>query len=401
MEISLAIIGLLFSFFFAGSEAAYMAFNNLRLEVWERNNRPFAKTARRFTERPENFYSTILLGNNVSNVTYSSFATILLIPYMNDTLAWFIITLIVLFFGEIFPKVLFQAYANRIVLNVLMLIKMVYLFSYPIIKTINKIISMVYGLLGVRENSFNMLYSREELRLILEEETEPSDQHRQRYIMNILEFSSAKVSEAMTPRTEIIAVPQDTSWEDLLDIMTESGKLHIPVYKENLDDIVGLVFIFDMFEPFSAIDTVIKPIQYVPETKNCSELLNELQTTNSTVAVVIDEYGGTEGLVTTDDLVEVVFGEFLELHEEAPVVKAMNDKTWLIDARIDLEELENQIGLTFPEGDYETLAGFIINELGHIPPKNTLLEHDAFRIKIIDASAKRVKKVKLIRNTSE
>jgi len=397
MEIFLALLGLLLSFFFAGSEAAYMAFNNLRLEVWERRKRPFVRTARRFVEHPENFYSTILLGNNTANITYSTFATVLLISYLDETVAWFIITAVVLFFGEIFPKMLFRSYANRIVLNMLLLVRLFYLLGMPLIKLINKLISMFYRVMRIPGESVQNLFSREELRIILEEEGEQADYHRQRYISNVLELSTAKVTEAMTPRTEIISATDNISWEGLLDIMIESGKNHIPVFKESLDNITGIVFLYDMLEPDIRIETIIKPVQFIPETKNCSELLREFQENNRTLAVIIDEYGGTKGLVTLNDLIEVVFGEFLDPYENFPVVKALNDHTWMVDARVDLEELDELIGAHFPEGDYETLAGFILDRLGHIPKPGDTLVMKHIRIEIEEASPKKIYKVKLIK----
>lgn len=401
MELSIALSGLLLSFFFAGSEAAYMAFNNLRLELWERRGLPLAHTARQFTDRPENFYSTILLGNNLANITYSTFATVLLIRYMDETVAWMCITFVVLFFGEIFPKVLFQSFANRIILNLLLLVRMFYILGYPLIKLLNKVISLIYFFLRMPDLSFQSLFSRDELRIMLEEEGDSNDNFRQRYIANILEFSSARVTEAMTPRTEIIAVPENATWEELLDVMISSGKHHIPVFRETLDNIIGLIFLFDMLDPADTIDHLIKPVHYVPETKNCPELLRELQAANSTIAVVIDEYGGTEGIVTTDDLVEIVFGEFLEPYETPPAVKALNDRTWLIDARVDLDELEGMINISFPEGDYETLAGFIIDQMGQIPKVKDILVFEDYRIEIAEASPKKVYKVKLIRQVKE
>ncbi len=401
MELSIALTGLLLSFFFAGSEAAYMAFNNLRLELWERRGRPLAHTARQFTDRPENFYSTILLGNNLANITYSTFATVLLIRYMDETVAWMCITFVVLFFGEILPKVLFQSFANRIILSLLLLVRIFYILGYPLIKLMNKIISLIYYFLHMPDISFQSLFSRDELRIMLEEEGDSNDNFRQRYISNILEFSSVRITEAMTPRTEIIAVPENATWEELLDVMISSGKHHIPVFRESLDNITGLVFLFDMLDPADTIDHLIKPVQYVPETKNCPELLRELQAANSTIAVVIDEYGGTEGIVTTDDLVEIVFGEFLEPYETPPAVKALNDRTWLIDARVDLDELEGMINISFPEGDYETLAGFIIDQMGQIPKVKDILVFEDYRIEIAEASPKKVYKVKLIRQLKE
>lgn len=399
MEFQLALAGLILSFFFAGSEAAYMAFNNLRLDLWERQNKPFARSARKFTEHPENFYSTILLGNNVANITYSTFATVLLIHYMDETLAFAMITSIVLFFGEIFPKMLFRSYANRIILKVLILVRIFYLASFPFVKFVNRLITLFYRLLGMPTKTSTIFFSRDELQVMLEEEVESND-FRQKYIANVLGFSSVKVTEAMTPRTEIAGVTTKTSWDDVLDIMIASGRNTIPVYKDSIDNIIGAVYLFDMLEPLSQIETVVKPIEYVPETKKCSELLREFQEHNTSLAVVVDEYGGTEGLVATDDLIEILFGEFLEPYEQVRYVKALNERTWLIDARVYIEDLADQIGIPFPDGDFETLAGLILDRLGQIPKIGDTLECENFRIEIIEASPKKIYKVKLIRKIS-
>jgi len=391
--------GLILSFLFAGSEAAYTGFNKMRLDVWIHQGVRSALTARKFTERPENFYTTILLGNNGANTLYSVFATVMLIQYINETLAWLIITFIVLFFGEILPKTLFRLFANQIILRVIFLVQMFFYLFMPVIKIVNKMINLIFRILGQQKRTVRNLYSREELTLLLEEShLRRSKYQEQKYISNILDFASSRVKEAMTPRTEIIAVQKGADWEEVQKLMIESGQFHVPVYGDSLDDIFGVIFLFDMFVQVESIDSIIKPVHYVPESNSCSQVLRDFQERNISIAVVIDEYGGTAGIVSTDDLIEVLFGDFQETFEMIPTAKALNANTWLIDARMDLEELSELIDMEFPEGDFETLAGYILHTKGSIPRRNEEIEFPGYRIKIIDSDPKRIIRIKLIRN---
>jgi CBS domain containing-hemolysin-like protein len=176
------------------------------------------------------------------------------------------------------------------------------------------------------------------------------------------------VREAMVPRTAIEAIDEKSSVDELSRLITETGKSKIPVYRATIDNIVGIIFFFDLLQKKSNIKDLIKPVRYVPENKKCNELLREFQQTNISIAIVVDEYGGTAGIVTIEDLVEELFGEFNESHksEIEPIVR-VNQNTWKIQADEEIDVINEQLNTNLPEGEYETIAGLVLAKLGRIP----------------------------------
>ncbi len=399
MELYLAIFGLILSFFFAGSEAAFTKFNRLRLEVWKKRRVRLSKNAFMFVKAPEKFFSTILVGNNFANILYTTFATVLFIGYLNESVSWILILIIVLLIGEILPKTMFRAVADRIILQILLIVRIFYILLKPVIEGINYLVEAMLRTFKLEPHNFSTYFSREEMELLLSTgyRTKTKDSQEQKYIMKILGFSESKVREVMTPRTDIIACSIDTSWEQLEDLMTEHKKMRIPVYDKDLDNIIGFAFMYDIINNEQKdINLILKQVPFVPENKNCLELLREFQERNTSTAIVLDEYGGTAGLVTTDDLIEEVFGEFQQVGEITPHIKALNNFTWIIDAKVELDELTELIEIDFEPTESETLAGYVLEKMGKIPKVDETLMSEKFRIHILEATEKRIDKVKLI-----
>ena len=399
MEIYLAILGLILSFFFAGSEAAFTKFNRLRLEVWKKRKIRLTKNASMFVKTPENFFSTILIGNNFANILYTTFATVMLIVYLDESISWILITIVVLFIGEILPKTIFRSIADRIILQILFIVRIFYIILKPIIVSINYLVEGILRIFKIESHNFSTYFSREEMELLLSKgyNTPTEDGLEQKYIMKVLGFSESKVREAMVPRTDIVACPKDMKWDALEDLMINSRKMRIPIYETDLDNIVGVVFMYDVIQNKERdFNSILKQVPFVPENKNCLELLREFQEKNISMAIVLDEYGGTAGMVTTDDLIEEVFGEFQQVGEITPQIKALNNFTWLVDGKVELDELMDFTDIEFELTESETLAGYILEKMGKIPKQDEIVEFDTFRIQIIEASDKRIDKVKLI-----
>jgi putative hemolysin len=398
MEIYIAIVGLILSFFFAGSESAFTAFNKLRLEVWKKRGKRFTINASFFVKQPENFFSTILMGNNLANILYTTFATVLLIQYLNETLTWAILTAIVLFLGEILPKTLFRSVANRVVLQVLLLVRLFYIMLKPFILSINFLVEMFLKMIRVEHRDVKSYFSREEMELLLHEAYGVGSANlEQKYISNVLGFYESKVREAMTPRTALIGCPKNAKWTELKDLVLDNQKTRIPIFEESLDNIVGIAFMYDIIsEQYDSIETVLKPAYFVPENKSCLDLLREFQRQSISTAIVLDEYGGTAGIVTSNDLIEELFGEFERGGETQPQIKRLNNFTWLVEGRMDLDDLAEKTGIDFPETESETFAGFLLDVLGHIPKIGEEKLFKDFRIEVVDATDKRIEKVKMI-----
>ena len=399
MEIYLAIFGLILSFFFAGSEAAFTKFNRLRLEVWKKRKVRLSKNASMFVKAPEKFFSTILIGNNFANILYTTFATVIIIGYLNKSISWLIIMIVVLFIGEILPKTLFRSVADRIILQTLLIVRIFYILLKPIIEGINYLVESILKIFKLEPHNFSTYFSREEMELLLSTgyKTKTEDSQEQKYIMKILGLSESKVREAMIPRTDIIACSKDTPWEQLEDLMSEHKKMRIPVYNNDLDNIIGVAFLYDIIgNEDKNINSILRQVPFVPDNKNCLELLREFKDKNISTAIVLDEYGGTAGMVTTDDLFEEVFGGFQQTGELTPQIKALNNFTWIIDAKVELDELSELIGIDFEPTENETLAGYILEKMGKIPKTDEISEFDKFRIQILEATEKRIEKIKLI-----
>jgi putative hemolysin len=242
LEFYLAITGLLLSFFFAGSEIAFTSFNKLRLDVWFKQRVPFAGNAARFVQKPEEFFSTILVGNNLANILCTTFATYILIAFYDETITWLIITGAVLFFGEILPKTLFRPLADKIILKILLLVRLFYFLSKPFITFINYFVERFLRLLRVKHTAVMTYFSREEMKLLLHEGygfLRPESE--QKYLRNILEFSESRVREAMTPRAEMIAASQKVKMSEILQLMADHRLSRIPIYDTTLDNIIGIV----------------------------------------------------------------------------------------------------------------------------------------------------------------
>ena len=400
LDISLALLGILLSAIFAGAEAAYTIFNKLRLEIWKKQKVALLRPLLFFQERPEDFFSTILFGNNVSNILTTTFATVFLIRFMGEGTSWLIITFSILLFGEIIPKSLFRSMVNIVIRPVLFIVYIFYWLLSPFIWFLNLLVDLTLSLFKIQHESTHYFFSRDELELLLKEGLggEEKENPELKYIDKILDFGSIKVREAMTPRTELIAAPESVEIEELKELFIKHSVMHIPIYRKDLDDIKGIAFLYDLFDNPVSVNDIIKPLEMVPENISCAQLMKEFKKKNISVALVVDEYGGTAGLVTMDDLIDTMFGDFPEAFDKVPQIRALNNHTWLMDGNFPLEELEDIVDLKFPEGDYETIAGLILQKAGHIPQQNETILFDDFRVVVTRVAKHKILEVKLVKN---
>lgn len=392
MEFLLALSGLIASFFFAGAEAAYTAFNKIRLDIWARQKKRFIQSALFFQKKPEDFFSTILIGNNFANILYTTFATVFIINYVNETTSWLLITGIVLFFGEIFPKTLFRSLADKIILQVLMVVRLIYIILKPVIFVLNAFINFFLKILHITHKPVMDYFSKDEFQVFLHAGL--AQDEKQKFISNVIQFKDVKVREAMIPRTELVAVEEPSSWDEAYQGLMNSGLPFILFYKESLDQITRAAFAYEFLEVQDNLNDIGLPLEVVPEMKSCAKLMKEFQQNNITIAMVVDEYGGTAGVVTMDDLIDEVFGEV----ESEGQIKALNQHTWLLDGSVELDIISEFLELRLDNIQNETIAGFVLEKTGSIPNEGAFIEFPDFRIEIIRASHKRIKQVKLIKN---
>lgn len=396
-------ISLVLSFFFSGTETAFVSMNKVRVELWRRRKDRVATVIHKFLEKPETFLYTTLIGNNIVNVAFASFATIYFNEYLHihPEISWLIIVSVAVLFGEIIPKTLFRSLADWVIRKVAYPLQLFYYFLFPISVVVNRIAEKILSLFGSAKGEVRQFYSEKDIEILLREgrdvvqRTAPEEGG---YLSGILSLRELWVREAMVPRADIIAIPKSASIRELTRVFEDSGHTKLPVYDHSLDEIVGVVFLKDLFLGYKRIGKMLRPVMFVPETKRCSELLSEFKKNNTTIAIVIDEYGGTAGLITTEDLVEVLFGEIEDEYDEQEVmVRKIDEKTYRVNARIEIEKLNELLNLQLPEEeDYETLAGFLLTRLGHIPRREETVEYRHIKMTVTSATRRKIKWVKLV-----
>lgn len=402
IEIILAVIGLILSAFFSGTEIAFVSANSMQIEVWRRQELPGAEDASALMADPSSFLNITLIGTNIANIMATSFATIVLIQYFNEIEVVLLTSLVILIFGEILPKTIFRERANIISVRVTPVLRFFRYVFYPILQ-----IAGAYSKILTRwlkdEEKVTEAFSKDDLRLLFSQvgKTDVIEPHEKRFIAKLFNFGQQTARDAMTPRTEISAINHDSSIEKAKQIFLESGHSKLPVYEGTIDKIVGIIFLYDLFEPHEHIDELIREPTFVPEAKNLAELLSEFQDNKNSIGIVIDEYGGTAGLITVEDIVEELFGEFEdEFDFEQVTVKSIDDG-YLLSARAEVDYLNEMLHLGIPEGEYETLGGYLEDRLGRIPTTGDEIIIENHKYIITKASQKKVEQIKLLFRSNE
>ena len=423
MELLLIILALAFSAFFSGSEIAFVVANRLRIEVEARRGGLVGPIVRRFIADPSLFLTTTLVGNNVALVVYSTLMAFYLEPpferFFGTTLQLeeatthaavlsaqtLTASVIVLLVGEVLPKSVMREVANRAVFVLALPLRLCYYLLLPFIKIANGAAAVLIRLFSAEADSLSQ-FMRRDFEVIIKESREGTDANMHdeetELVSNVLALSGLRVKESMVPRTDIEAIDEGASIDDLRSRMVETGLSKLPVYRENIDHIVGVVFAYDLFQNPDSIAQIIKPIKFVPESKRSKDLLREFLSTNASIAVVIDEYGGTSGLVTREDLLEELFGDIQdEFDVEEFVMRQTSENTFTVSGRVDVDELVEKFGLVFPEGDYETVAGYLLERLGTIPSVRQEFTLDGYRFVILKATPNRIDLLRIIRQPVE
>lgn len=415
MEISIIIVCLILSAFFSGMEIAFISSNKIYLEIEKKQDNFISKTLTKLTEKPSKFIAAMLVGNNLSLVIYGFFMGELLLRWVNSLGYHFsdvlnllvqtsLSTLIVLITAEFLPKVFFQIYANSFIrffaIPAYFFYWLFYYISTFFIWISDFILRKFFRTAG---DQVQLYFSKAELgnyiteQMSTVEEDDEVDSEIQIF-QNALEFSGVKARDVMTPRTEIVAVELFDSIEELKQLFVETGYSKILVYQNSLDDILGYVHSFELFKKPKNIKSVVISVEFVPETIYIKEVLNLLTKKRKSVAVVLDEYGGTSGIVTIEDIVEELFGEIEDEHDsdEELIEKELEEDVYLFSTRFDVEYLNQTYKLNIPESDsYGTLGGFIVDHTKEIPQKGEVIVIGPYHFVIEEATNKKIELVKL------
>lgn len=412
LVIIIIVVSLLLSAFFSGMEIAYVSSNKIHIEIEKKQKGFLAKILSKLTAKPSKFIATMLIGNNIALVIYGLFMGDLLVDWFQTLLSTnsgfvnylltdlslltqtVISTLVILFTAEFLPKVFFQIYSNT-------LIKVfafpAYLF-YVLFSFVSDFVIWISDVVLKRffktdGDQVQLAFTKVELGNYISEQMESVEAHDEvdseiQIFQNALEFAEVKAREVMVPRTEIIAVELNDSIKDLNVLFIETGCSKILVYKDTIDDIVGYAHAYELFKKPKTIKAMVLPVEFVPETMLINDILNVLTKKRKSIAIVLDEYGGTSGLMTVEDIVEELFGEIEDEHDTVDLTEEkVDDFNFIFSARLEVDYINEVYKINLPEGEnYETLGGLIVDHTEMIPQQDDVVDTEKFQFKILEVS---------------
>jgi CBS domain containing-hemolysin-like protein len=413
-EVIIILISLIFSAFFSGMEIAFISSNKLRIEVDRKKGVMGSKVISFFSENARQYIATMLVGNNIALVIYGIVMAILLEPLIIVftrsesvilVVQTIVSTLIILITAEFLPKTLFRINPNT-ALKVFMLPTLFfYILLYPVTKLIIALSNLLFkAFRGFPVNNANgtNVFGKVDLNHLVSEiqykELDKLDEeHEIRIFQNALDFSNVKLRDCMIPRTEIVALEENCSVEDLKQRFIETGLSKILIYKESIDNVIGYVNTRALFKNPEEIPPLIHTIPIVPESMPAKKLLESLIKQQISIALVVDEFGGTSGIVTIEDILEEIFGEIEDEHDTILLTEEkISENEYMFSGRLEIDYLNDKYRLDIPKKDeYETLAGFILYHYENIPSINDRIEIESFIIKILDVSETRIELLQL------
>ncbi len=412
---------LILSAFFSGMEIAYVSSNKIHIEIEKKQKDFIAKILTKLTARPSKFIATMLIGNNVALVVYGFLMGRLLVNWFQALMPTqfgfvnylftdlslltqtIISTLIILITAEFLPKVFFQIYANSFLkifaFPAFLFYQLFYFITDFVIWISDNILRRFFKTEG---DNVQLALTKVELGNYISEQMESVEANEEldseiQIFQNALEFSEVKAREVMVPRTEIVAVEVSDSIKNINSIFTSSGLSKLLVYKESIDDILGYVHSFELFKKPKTIKAIILPVEFVPETMLVKDVLNVLTKKRKSIAVVIDEYGGTSGIMTIEDIVEELFGEIEDEHDTVELIEEkIDDNNYKFSARLEVDYINETYKLNLPESEnYETIGGLIVDETEEIPKVNDKVTIENFLFTILEVSSTKIDVVAL------
>ncbi|MDB2462999.1 hemolysin family protein, partial [Algibacter sp.] len=406
------IVSLILSAFFSGMEIAYVSSNKIHIEIEKKQDGILAKALSKLTVKPSKFITTMLIGNNIALVIYGFFMGDLLVNWFQTLLPTpyasldylftdlslltqtIISTFVILITAEFLPKVFFQIYANTLIKALAIPAYIFYvLFSFisDFVIWISDFVLKVF--FKTEGDQIQLAFTKVELGNYISEQMESVEEQdvvdsEIQIFQNALEFSEVKAREVMVPRTEIIAVEISNTVKSLNALFTETGRTKILVYKDTVDDILGYVHSFELFKKRKTIKSMLTPVEFVPETVLIKDVLNVLTKKRRSIAVVLDEYGGTSGIMTVEDIVEELFGEIEDEHDAVVLIEeVLENDSYKFSARLEVDYLNEAYKLNLPESEnYETLGGLIVNHTEEIPAQNDIVQIETFQFTILEVS---------------
>ena len=405
-------ITLLLSAFFSGMEIAFVSSNRMLAEMDKGTSRLTRRLQTFFYKNPNDFVSTMLVGNNIVLVVYGIFVARLLDntifkgldPAISVTADTILSTLVVLFTGEFLPKTLFKSNPNKFFSFFVFPAYLFYLLLWPVSRfstLLSKILLKISGVKVDKDNDDGE-FSKVDLDYLVQSSIDNATDNSQiddevRIFQNALEFSDTKVRDCMVPRTEICAVEKSSSLSDLKNIFIESGKSKILVYDNDIDHIIGYIHSLELFRNPNDWHNHIRTMPFVPETMSARKMMQTFLQQKKSLGVVVDEFGGTSGIISLEDIVEEIFGDIEDEHDNSNYIAQKNsDGTYLLSARLEIDKVNDLFSLDIPESeDYMTIGGFILHEYENFPKLNEVVRIGRFEFKIIKNTMTKIELVRL------
>lgn len=425
-QLLILLILILLNAYFAAAEIAYISLNDAKIAKQAKEGNKKAKQIEQMLKNPSKFLATIQIGITLAGFLSSAFASDAfadqLAPILNSWIpaislgVWkgisiVIITIILSYFtlvlGELVPKRIAMKYYEKIAFSTINVIKGLSVVTGPFVKLLTFSTNVVSKLFGVSEKEEETV-TEEEIKMMIDEGQEKGtiEEEEKKLLNNVFAFNDIIVSEVMTPRTEMYAIEINSKIEDILEEIDEYKYSRIPIYEDTIDNIQGILFIKDLLKYMRynqeiKIKDIMREPYFVPESKEIDELFRELQKNKQQMAIVIDEYGGTDGLITMEDILEELVGNIFDEYDDEEIdYTKIDDNTYLLSGSLSLYDVKKILNVDIPEGDYETLSGYLIEKLGRLPEENEhpIIEDEDLTYKIDEYGDKRIKYVKVCKN---
>ncbi len=406
IKIVIIIFCIIMSAYFSATETAFNTYNKIKMKGLSEKGNKKAEKVLKLSDSYDTLISTILVGNNIVNILASSLATILFVDLLKDgslaewssAISTAVLTIVILTFGEISPKTIAKKCPDKFVLFAVSFIHILTYLFFPLTFVFKQLQNLLAKLFKSDEDQG---LTEEDLISMIEEAEEEGDFDKEEstLIKSAIEFGDLEVSDIFTPRIDIVATSKDSSKEEIEALFTESGYSRLPIYDGELDNVIGILYYKDFFSvDFTSIEEIIKPVIYVAKTQKINDLLKELQEKQMHLAVVMDEFGSTAGIVTLEDILEEIVGEIWDEHDEKVVeIEQVSDKEYLVSGMANISKLFDVLEID-EEPDAQTVNGWTMTELGKIPEENDTFESEGLKVEVLKMDGKRIETVRVTDN---
>jgi len=407
LEINLALIGIFFSILFSGTEIALISASKLQIDVWIKQKYKLAALTKYIIDNKAKFLTVSLIGTNLSNILASSFFTVYLINLIDnnfinfsENLLFIPIALTILIFGEILPKTLIRDYSNIMLLILSPILYFFYIIFYPFVIFFNKI-NIKNNKHSVNSKEELLKEKQEEFEHVFEQINDSIDieKDQKEIISNIFDYRDQRVEKVMTKRLNISAISIESTLDEVAHKFIDSGHSKLPIFKNTLDNIEGVIYLYDLYSKPKDLVEILRDVLYVPHSKLIPELMDVFKKTKHSIAIVLDDKGNTAGLITIEDVFEELFGDFEDEFDYEKIQSSIKkDGSIITNAKISIDDFNQKYNNLIPSGSYETIGGYIINKIGRIPKKNEHLFLDIGHVIIRKATSRRIEQIQIFKN---